>query len=272
MSGKANGAPAPRKLKILMLHGYTQSGSLFHGKTRSLEKILIKAFPPPPPPPHNKSLPASAFSGTPPISFPPFTLSHFSNTTQRIKEQENSHHSPGVTLIYPTAPILLHPADIPGFDPSTQESRDAYGWWKKSDTSDEYTGLEDGLATIRDAIKDAGGIDGVMGFSQGGCAAALVASLLEPDRPAAFAAHQAAHPDAHALAYPAGWAELQREFGQLKFAVSYSGFYAPGDRYKAFYEPKIRTKVLSVIGSLDSVVGEDRSRGLVERCVGGEGR
>ncbi|TVY53582.1 Dihydrofolate reductase, partial [Lachnellula cervina] len=179
---------------------------------------------------------------------------------------------PGITLIYPTAPILLHPADIPGFDPSTSDSRAPTDGGKKDDSTDEYIGLDKGLATIRDAIRSAGGVDGVIGFSQGGCAAALVASLLEPDRPSAFESHRASHPDANPLAYPSGWAELQKEFGQLKFAVSYSGFYAPGDRYAAFYEPKISTKVLNVIGSLDSVVGEDRSKGLVERCVGGEGR
>src|SRR5689334_12835867 len=36
---------APRPLKILMLHGYTQSGPLFRAKTRALEKNLSKAFP-----------------------------------------------------------------------------------------------------------------------------------------------------------------------------------------------------------------------------------
>ncbi|RVX70158.1 hypothetical protein B0A52_05491 [Exophiala mesophila] len=32
-------------LRILMLHGYTQSGQLFHAKTRVLEKHLLKFFP-----------------------------------------------------------------------------------------------------------------------------------------------------------------------------------------------------------------------------------
>jgi fermentation-respiration switch protein FrsA (DUF1100 family) len=74
------------------------------------------------------------------------------------------------------------------------------------------------------------------------------------------------------LAYPDGWEELQKENGALKFAVSYSGFFAPSERYAAFYEPKIATPVLHVIGSLDSVVEEGRSTGLVDRCVGGKER
>ncbi|KAF2022334.1 FSH1-domain-containing protein [Aaosphaeria arxii CBS 175.79] len=39
-------APPPtRPIKLLMIHGYTQSGPLFYAKTRALEKILIKSFP-----------------------------------------------------------------------------------------------------------------------------------------------------------------------------------------------------------------------------------
>ncbi len=109
-------------------------------------------------------------------------------------------------------------------------------------------------------------MDGVIGFSQGGCAAAFVASLLEPGRKESFAAYKSNHPEA--LPYPDGWEDLQKRNGELKFAVSYSGFYAPDERYNPFYEPKIRTPFFSFIGSLDSVVEEGRSKGLVERTAG----
>ncbi|KAH7333131.1 serine hydrolase-domain-containing protein [Rhexocercosporidium sp. MPI-PUGE-AT-0058] len=234
----------PRKLKILMLHGYTQSGPLFHAKTRALEKLLTKSFPPPPRAPH-KPLP-----GTLP-SYPG-----------------------GIQLIYPTAPIRLHPADIPGFDLSAlqgdatekeKEESDAWGWWKKDD-SGVYVGLDEGLETIRKAIEETGGIDGVIGFSQGASAAALVASLLEPDRESSFQSHSANHPSS--FKYPPSWSKMRKELPQapLKFAVSYSGFYAPDEAYTAFYNPKIKTRFLHVIGSLDSVVEEERSLGLMERC------
>jgi len=120
---------------------------------------------------------------------------------------------------------------------------------------------------IRETIESAGGVDGVIGFSQGGCAAAFVASLLEPGRKDTFAAYKAK--DASAFGYPEGWEELQKKYGELKFAVSYSGFYAPDEIYKVFYEPKIQTPFLNVIGSLDSVVEEHRSKGLVDRTEGG---
>ncbi|KUJ13848.1 uncharacterized protein LY89DRAFT_148899 [Mollisia scopiformis] len=237
MSAKVNGAAAPadasslapRKLKILMLHGYTQNGTLFHSKTRALEKALNKAFPP------TKVSPLfSSFPG-------------------------------GIQLLYPTAPLKLRPADIPGFDHGSDTEPDAWGWWVRETGSGLYTGLDDGFATIRDSIKEMGGIDGVIGFSQGAGAAAFVASLLEDGREEFFAK------DANAYKYPAGWKELKTELGQgpLKFCVSYSGFYAPHEAYRSFYEPEIKTPVLNVIGSLDSVVDEGRSTGLVERCAVG---
>jgi hypothetical protein len=164
------------------------------------------------------------------------------------------------------------PADIPGYnvegaeDEGMKEETDAWGWWRRETGSAVYSGLEDGLRTIRTTIEDAGGVDGVIGFSQGGCAAAFVTSLLEPGRQDTFEKYKAK--DSSAFGYPEGWEELQKINGELKFGVSYSGFYAPDEIYKGFFEPKIRTKFLSVIGSLDSVVEEHRSKGLVERTEG----
>ncbi|KAF8859747.1 FSH1-domain-containing protein [Acephala macrosclerotiorum] len=242
MSAKPNGVTAPtnpstpsRKLKILMLHGYTQNGPLFHAKTRALEKSLHKYFP------------ATKLSPLYPT------------------------YPGGIQLLYPTAPIKLRPADIPGFDTSTLEGDaspepDAWGWWTRETGSGLYNGLDEGLETIREAIKGVGGIDGVIGFSQGAGAAAFVASLLEEGREDVF--NSVREKDPKAYAYPKGWKEMKTEFqqGPLKFAVSYSGFYAPHEAYNAFYEPEIKTPMLNVIGTLDSVVEENRSTGLVERC------
>ncbi|CZR58490.1 related to dihydrofolate reductase [Phialocephala subalpina] len=243
MSAKQNGATAPtdasasapRKLKILMLHGYTQNGPLFHAKTRALEKAL------------NKSFPATKAS-------PLF-----------------STYPGGIQLLYPTAPIKLRPADIPGFDLSTIEGdsspeSDSWGWWIRETGSGLYSGFDEGLETIREAIESVGGIDGVIGFSQGAGAAAFVASLLEDGREEVFASLHSK--DSSSYPYPSGWKEMKAKLPQppLKFAVSYCGFYAPHPAYKAFYEPEIKTPLLNVIGTLDSVVEENRSQGLVDRC------
>lgn len=65
------------------------------------------------------------------------------------------------------------------------------------------------------------------------------------------------------------WVRAVREANDdhpLKFAVIYSGFYAPPQDLAWLYEPRLKTPTLQFIGSLDTVVDESRSRGLVERC------
>ena len=218
--------------------GYTQNGPLFHAKTKGIEKLIAKAFPAVSP-----KTPSSPLS---------------------------KQYPGGIQLFYPTGPIRLLPADIPGFDISSAQGdseSDSWGWWKRETGSGKYFGLKQGLDSIAAAIKEAGGIDGVIGFSQGAAGAGMVASLLESNRQRAFEAALKSNPDA--FAYPASWEQMIKETGQqpLKFAVSYSGFYAPNELYKGFYEPKISTPMCHFIGSLDSVVEESRSLALVDVCV-----
>ncbi|KAF2270790.1 dihydrofolate reductase [Lojkania enalia] len=233
-------APTPsRPVKILMLHGFTQSGPLFHAKTRALEKNLQKAFP------------------------------------------------AGISLHYPTAPIRLSPADIPFPVPSSTNSEaaevdskdeepDAWAWWRRKGDQEPYTyeGIEQGLAHVAKTLQSEGPFDGVIGFSQGGACAGMLASLLEPGRRQGF---EALYPRG-GMRYPesfeadTGYVE-EAIHAPLKFAVSYSGFSARGmNLYKAFYEPKIKTPMLHFLGSLDAVVEEARSLALVEACEQSEGR
>lgn len=203
--------------------GYTQSGPLFRAKTRALEKLLAKTLAP--------------------IALLP-------------------------VLIYPTGPNRLLPSDAPGFKSSSAESQggddpispedlpDTWGWFRKDDATNTYRLFDEGMAVIADAIRAAGGIDGVCGFSQGGAMTGFIAAALEPSRPV---------PEGH----QGDWARKLREANggrPVKFAVSYSGFYAAVDALQWLYEPKITTPTLHYIGSLDTVVEESRSRGLVDRC------
>ncbi|UNI13727.1 Dihydrofolate reductase [Purpureocillium takamizusanense] len=221
---KANGDKT--EIKILMLHGYTQSGSLFRAKTRALEKLLVKLLAP------SALLP---------------------------------------TLIYATGPNRLLPSDIPGYqqppsagseggtlsDEAPPPPPDAWAWWRKDDATGTYRFFDEGMAAVAAAIRDAGGVDAVCGFSQGGAVTGVVAAALETGREA---------PDG-----PQGdWVHALREANgerALRFAVSYSGFYAPVERLAFCYEPKIETPTLHYIGSLDTVVDESRSQALVDRCV-----
>ncbi|PGH15267.1 hypothetical protein AJ80_05620 [Polytolypa hystricis UAMH7299] len=258
----APGTSTPRTpLKILMLHGYTQSGSLFRAKTRALEKHI------------QKFLPLHALE-----------------------------------LVYPDGPIALDPADIPGYRPSSTAATteggpegtnnnnnntrtECFGWWRRSNTADppEYIGMDQGFSTIAQALNEQGPFDGVIGFSQGAAFAAMLASLLESSRSSTFdffsdpknsSSPSIIPPNPEekvtGIPFPQSFAsnnnnndDAVAQHPPFKFAICYSGFRAPGTRYRAFYEnPKIQTPVLHVLGSLDAIVDEGRSRALVEACEG----
>lgn len=143
------------------------------------------------------------------------------------------------------------------------------GEGKEAQTEVVYEGIEQGLQSVAECIRAEGPFDGVVGFSQGAAAAAMVASLLEGSvRKEAFEAN------AGGMGYPSSFLGEVDGFvqGPLKFAVCYSGFRAPGRLYEAFYEPRIRTRVLHVLGQVDVVVDEVRGMQLVGACEGGKGR
>jgi len=184
---------------------------------------------------------------------------------------------PSSTLHYPTGPLALRPADIPGHVPSSaqngpEDEPEFFAWWRRVDGGKIYKGLELGLARIAETIRKEGPFDGCIGFSQGGAAAAIVASLLEEGRKEAF--DTAHNKDAEHIEYPHSFLEEDGSIIQrpLRFAVVYSGFAAPSENYAAFYEPKIKTPLLHFLGSLDTLVDEQRSRVLVDSCIGGEER
>ena len=227
-----------------MLHGFTQSGDLFRAKTRALEKHIRKSFP---------------------------------------------LHD--VSLVYPSGPIELRPDDIPGSEPASKTTDDApppdiesFAWWRRSDKADPplYTDLDTGLEAVARVLSQQGPFDGVIGFSQGAACAAMLASLLEPNRHSAFDhfsdpknANSASSSSSSSgttntvAGIPMPSAFIEKPHEPLKFAICYSGFRAPGPRYRGFYEhPPITTPVLHVVGSLDAIVDESRTRALIDACEG----
>ncbi|KAK3337730.1 serine hydrolase FSH [Cercophora scortea] len=241
-------AAEKKEVRILMLHGYTQSGPLFRAKTRAMEKLIAKALAP--------------------LNLVP-------------------------VLFYPTAANRLSPRDIPGYQlpegasAEDVEDADAWAWFRRDDASGAYLLLEEGMRALAASMAEANSasssssseadtegaastveakgtdanaedkvIDGVIGFSQGGAVAAMLASALEADRARIPRPHE-------------GWVDALREANRgrpLKFAVVYSGFFAPPHDLTWLYEPKVKTPTLHYFGSLDTVVDESRGQGLVERC------
>ena len=132
--------------------------------------------------------------------------------------------------------------------------------------------MDRGLETIAETIRREGPFDGIIGFSQGAAAAAIVASLLEPGRREAVDA--AYNEDPQKFKYPLSFINDDGQAVQppVKFAIVYSGFAAPFELYSAFYEPKITTPVLHFLGSLDTLVDEKRGRVLIDSCKNGSDR
>lgn len=176
-----------------------------------------------------------------------------------------------VSLSYPTGPHRLIPAEHPTFEHEKAEGEgaDTYGWWNRtSDSPIIYTGIPTGLESVAETIRAEGPFDGVIGFSQGGALAALVASALEAN-PARLLPSEYRLSDevdgTHRAVCPNGFVQPP-----LKFAIIYSGFLAIDSTCNVFFEPKIKTPTMHFLGQLDSVVDESRSRRLVEACVNSE--
>lgn len=131
----------------------------------------------------------------------------------------------------------------------------------------EYGNFEESFESIAAAIKEADGIDAVIGFSQGAAGASMVASLLEPGRREAFDTLAA---QGTGMAFPKSFISATTDNGlinpPLKFAAIYCGFVAHYSEYRAFYEPKIATPTLHVLGTVDTVVEEHRSLDLAKLC------
>ncbi|KAK7208142.1 serine hydrolase FSH [Myxozyma melibiosi] len=143
---------------------------------------------------------------------------------------------------FPTAPIRL---SVP--DPADPEERasvqsqgideDSYGWWTKDSITGAFVGIDKSWGFLKEYIEKEGPFEGVVGFSQG----AAMAGMLCTELPT-----------------------LLPEHPPLKFAVLYSGFRSTLAEHEHNYP--IKTKTLHVLGSVDTIVSEERSMALWEAC------
>lgn len=162
-----------------------------------------------------------------------------------------------VDFVYPTGPFEFAFTED-AFELRNQ--RGTYCWWEADNVDGLYPGLETGLESALSVLKHSGPFDGIIGFSQGGAMAGMIASLLEENRKDSFARLQA-----HGgMGYPDAFTSLNHP--PLKFVVSISGYATSHPAYRAFYEPYIGTSSLHLLGSSDNVVGKDAPMRLVESC------
>lgn len=179
-----------------------------------------------------------------------------------------------VSLIFPTGPYRLRPSDIPGYQPPEGQDAaadgeeaytDLYGWLRRDDATGSYIGVDQSMVRIAEAVTEAGGVDGVLAFSQGGAVAAMMAAALEPERPI---------PDSYPPPSPstpatASWPHLLRAANNnqpLQFVAVYSGYQASEEDLQWMFKGGIPTPSVHFMGAQDTLVVESRSRELVDRC------
>lgn len=245
---------APAKMRILCLHGFTQSGALFRTKTRALEKALQKRFPAAPKP---GSLP----------SYPG-----------------------GVEFVYPTGHVRVQHARFPSDDDDhgdAEAREEAWGWWLHREArpgtampsrllpGQEYhlDGLDESIENLKGFMREQGPFAGVLGFSQGAALAVMLACLLEGGGDAAVRAGReggsAVEDGGEGAGREAtgGDGPVRHQLQPFRFAVVCSGFRAPlGTALDAVYARGLAAPSLHLIGTVDTIVSEERSLALVEAC------
>ncbi|KFX87757.1 hypothetical protein V490_08031 [Pseudogymnoascus sp. VKM F-3557] len=227
----------PITVKILMIHGYGQSGPHLDIKTSRLQRALREAL--------------TSHTGICDVGF------CFPTAPCRV-------------LI----PDLPDPNTSQSEE--KPESLDMWTWCmdyssgnKFFDESKTISDLNNALDSIAEIIRQHGPFDGIIGFSSGASIAALVASLLEEGRKQAFEKRVSKN----GMSYPNSFLREDKFDGKhkmlqvpLKFVVCYSGFSLDHPMYSAFYKPQIQTPILHVLGKWDTVVEEQQSLSLARKC------
>ena len=148
----------------------------------------------------------------------------------------------GYETVFLDAPIKIDTTDLP-FESlnSDAAAADFRSWWPHNvSTQDHYT-MDKALESIKESINTNGPYDGIVGFSQGAGFAGLLLNIFDQLVPEKQSA--------------------------LKFAVLYSGFRAQPEVLQHYYTPAITTPSLHILGSLDTVVSEERTLKLFDACT-----
>lgn len=130
-------------------------------------------------------------------------------------------------------------------DPTIPLEEQPRAWWRSSDEG-VYLQFDETIEFLNKEFAQHGPFDGVFGFSQGACFAALIASAFEdPSRYPKF--------------------QLPKDQGPLKFCVAVSGFRSRDPNMQTLFPDQgIQTPILHILGKADQIVDEERAQTLVE--------
>jgi hypothetical protein len=145
---------------------------------------------------------------------------------------------------------------------------DCHAWFRLHDHVDPPTGFLHSLEMLADCLRQHGPFDGVLGFSQGGLMAIMVASLLEGrTRREAFA--KAAIESSETLPFPASFIDIQHP--PFKFGITYGALMGITKKYTPFYEkPRIQTPFCQFSGLYDPVVSSEMTATVNRAQIGGD--
>ena len=224
-------------VKILALHGYTQSGPGFQRKIHKLQSHLGSIFP-----------------GLQ-ICFP----------TGVVRLRPSEIALGGSSRL--SEPPVSDGNRCPDHEPDPDEI-DAYAWHTLHDTRDLPIGFVDSLDALADILRNEGPFDGILGFSQGAVLAVMVASLLEGE-PRKKAFKRALEEFPESFPYPLSFEML--EHPPLKFGITYGAMMGRGKIFTAFYNhPIIQTPFIHFCGCWDPVVGIEMARAVEDAQIGGD--
>ena len=225
-------------MKVLVLHGYTQSGSGFQKKIRKLELRLNEVF------------------GNSSTSF------YYPNGIIQLRPSQmvvtGAHQdTDNLFTAQHTLSEKAHPDDI-----------DCFAWFRTQDQDDPPYGFSQSLDMLAEILRTKGPFDGILGFSQGGLMAIKVASLLEGEvRRKAFEQAEREYPDTYP--FPEAFKDLPHP--PFKFGITYGAFMGVGKKYTPFYEnPAIKTPFCQFSGLWDPVVSSEMKAAVERANIGGE--
>ncbi|KAF8462359.1 serine hydrolase FSH [Kalaharituber pfeilii] len=229
-------------MKILMLHGYGQSGTIFEAETAPLRKAILSRYP------------STEFDF---LTGPHRADSLLDGNSDNVASSQSD-------------PDSAKPA--PSNAPFTRA-----GWLPSAIkrgctelTPDQRAGIIDTLRFLSTALNSTTEpYDGIICFSQGASVGVAIASLLEKHH-APPAASSSDLIDIDALVVKSAFTT---HHPPLKFVVSISGFVAPpcfpGLEY--IYSEKVKTPVLHVLGKIDDHLREEEMLALIRMCEGSAG-
>ncbi|XP_028277505.1 esterase OVCA2 isoform X2 [Parambassis ranga] len=129
--------------------------------------------------------------------------------------------------------------------PGPGGDEDPRGWWfsdiharsfNAQQQCEESLGLDESVIAVREAVRDQGPFDGILGFSQGAAFVAMLCSLQEQ--------------------------KLEPELN-FRFAILVAGFCSACKEHHKFYNSPLQIPSLHVFGLQDKVIPDSMSRELL---------